>query len=142
MDIGKVVKDYIAKPVIVLVGAAAIVTGVFTGLNFYEHNNIRYKTDTKEVMQKADGVFGYTEIKLNKDGSREVARNSPFNYTSYKDKDGNGKVDEIWKQIPNQYSRGSHLGFLRRSENLNDYGVVFEKADNDFTHQMKRFGLK
>ena len=134
MSIDKTVKRLalsIGVPVVVSVGA-------LTGINFYAHHNINYEVDGKRVFQKADGIFAHTELEINEDGSVEMDRYSFGNTRFYTDKEGDGKVDRVF-QGSNPFARGSHSRAFHRDKHLEQYPQVFERADQDFRQQMKRF---
>ena len=118
----------------------AIVLGMGTGGNFYFHHNVNYEEDGKKVFQKVDGIFDYTELNINEGGSVDVIRHSLVNYRSYTDKDGDEIVDRVFHGS-NLFVRGSgsHSRMFLRDEHLEQYPQVFEKADQDFREQMKRF---
>lgn len=116
--------------------------GVQTGCNFYSHHNVNYEEYGQRVYQKADGItaYDYTSLVINEDGSVEIDRYSLRNYRFYTDKDGDGKVDRVF-QGDNLFGRGSYSRVFRRDKHLEQYPEVFERADQDFRQQMKRFRL-
>lgn len=131
--------DKIAKRLTLSTGVSIVaVVGMWTGSNFYFHHNVNYEEDGKRVFQKADGIFAHTELEINEDGSVEMNRYSFGNNRFYTDKDGDGKVDRVF-QGSNLFARGSHSRAFYRDEHLEQYPQVFERADQDFRQQMKRF---
>lgn len=134
MSINKTVKT-LAQ----LIGVPLVVTaGALTGLNFYRHHNVHYELGGNKLFKKADGLFGYTVLEIDKEGSVGIDRYSFANTIFYTDKDGDGNVDNIF-QWPNLFLRGSHLGIFERGKHLNQYPIVFQDADRDFREQMQRF---
>lgn len=114
--------------------------GVCTGINFYKHHNVSYEIvqEGKKVFQKADGIFTYTELEINKDGSVNINRYPFGDIRFYTDKDGDGNVDSIF-QGSNLFVRGSHSRSFERDKHLKQYPAVFQDADRDFRQQMQRF---
>lgn len=131
--------DKRVKSIVVFIAGAGTALGMLAGINFYEHHNVSYETDNQRVFQKADGILGYTEVRIDEDGSVKMNRFSWGNNRGYTDKDANGVVDETFGSIPNQFSRGSHFGYLKRNEHLRQYAAVFQEADGDFRQQVQRF---
>ena len=134
MSIDKTVKSLVLSigvPVVVVVGAGI-------GINFYAHHNVHYQVDGKRVFQKVDGIFDYTQLEINEDGSVKVDRYSFWNSRFYTDKDGDGNVDGIF-QDSNPFARGYHLRSFERDKHLKQYPAVFQDADRDFRKQVQRF---
>ena len=121
---------------------ASVATGIgmYAGVNFYQHQNVNYEIvmEGKKVFQKVDGIFGYTELEINKDGSVIISKYSFENGISYTDEDGDGNVDRII-QLSNLFVRGSYSNIFSRDKNLKQYPNVFQDADRDFRQQMQRF---
>ncbi len=116
----------------------AVGLGIVTGINFYLHHNVNYEEDGKRIFQKADGIFDYTELEINEDDSIDISRYSFGNTRFYTDEDGDEKVDRIFK-ASHPFVRGSHSRAFYRDKHLEQYPQIFERADQDFREQMKRF---
>ena len=114
--------------------------GFVTGCNFYTHHNVSYETDNEKIVKKADGIFAYTTLGINEsDGAINISRDSFLNWRSYKDKDGDGDVDRVYRKLGNPLVRGSHSRTFDRDKDLTQFPKVFEEADRDFKNQMQRF---
>lgn len=136
MDISKIVRT-LALPIAI----PAICVSLWTGGNFYFHHNTNYEVDDKKVFQKADGIFAHTKVEINEGGSVKIARYSPIGTTRfYDDEDGDGIVDRIFR-CSNLFDRGSYNRTFYRDRHLKQHPSVFQKADQDFRQQIKRFKL-
>ena len=52
------------------------------------------------MVQKADGIMGFTEFKIyKKDDSVEVIRRHALDYRRHIDSDGDGNVDTVYKML-------------------------------------------
>jgi hypothetical protein len=117
-----------------------IVMGIstLTVINLYFHHNVKYQTDEKTVLQKMDGIVDWTQVTIDKDGPVHVNRRHLLNWRDYTDKDNDGEVDRIYLG-DNPFVRGSHSKSYYREEDLAKYPQVFQRADEDFRKQIKRF---
>lgn len=117
--------------------ALGITTGALTGINFYTHHNISYKTENKEVLQKAEGIFAYTELTINRDNSKSIRKNSLINSRYYEDSDNDGKIERFiqWYHPLNRGPTHKEFG----EEELKDNPKITEKANQEFNKELKRF---
>lgn len=117
--------------------ALGITTGALTGINFYTHHNVIYKTENKEVFQKADGVLSYLELTVNKDNSKEIKRHSIINSKCYKDINNNGKVEKFI-QWYHPLNRGPALERFDENE-LTNNPELSKDVNKDFRKYLRKF---
>ncbi len=131
--------DKIVKVLALSIGVSVVgVVGIWTGVNFYAHHNVSYGEYGNKVFQKVDGIFAYTQLEINLDGSVNIDRHSFGKDILYTDGEGDGNVDRI-VQFSSPIVRGPDYRILYRGEDLKHNPVVFEDADRDFREQMLRF---
>lgn len=116
-----------------ITATVGIVAGFFgaAGVHLYPHNNSHYQEEGNEIFEKVDGLFSYTRLTRYASGSDELARFSKEGIYLYIDQERDGVVDVL--KVP-ESPRG-----LYRESDLEDYQPTFNKADQDFQEQLKRF---
>src|SRR3989338_2220941 len=118
--------------------AIAIITAVHAASNLYQHHNVEYESPIERGVEKVDGIFYHTAIKVNKfSGEVKVIRYG-WNHRSYTDMNNDGRVDTLFIGKMT-FLRGSiDQTFIREMDGLR-YSDDFQKADTDFNTQLYRF---
>ena len=122
--------------------ALVSIFGIGTGLNLYFNHNVKEETESRIILKKAN-LFGYTTIIIGKeDPVVLLSQYQIFNHKIYIDEDGDKKVDEFSEHYtPIRRKRDLKL----RRDNKKQYEFYkgeFERADNEFSEQLKRFNIE
>lgn len=130
MTIIEKMKKRVPYTITATVGIAAGFFGA-AGVHLYQHNNSHYQEEGNEIFEKVDGLFSYTRFTRYASGSDELVRFSRGGIYLYIDQERDGMLDVL--KVP-ESPRG-----LYRESDLEDYQSTFNKADQDFQEQLKRF---